>query len=341
MLDYCDIFHAFETLIDLSSRFHQLIVHSSLPLHLNFDRMSKEIFQRRCHSILVPQRHRIFSLRLSHHLLINHFFSSFVFDASFVQLESLVLNQIKSDHLVSVLNSCLSLPRLSSLVVHGVEQIRSPNDIFSAILRLPALTFCKISLDVRERYVDEPVIVEQCSPLEHLIIDAHYNLDDLIELLTYTPRMRVLSTRIFTLDSGRIELFVVPTSLTNICLQLEHVSFDEFEWFVSSFSQQLRVLRIITKQEIEFLDADRWQKLITKRMPQLDRFEFQHRARIEGIFADHAEYHARIDLFQSSFFSGRKWFFTHKHYRTEDVPVGIVFYSTRPYRYVSTVPFRD
>ena len=332
MLDYCEDFQAFETFANLNRRFHQLVVHSSLPLHLNFDRMSKETFQQRCNSILMPQRHRLFSLRLSHHLPIDHFFSSFAFNALFVQLRTLVLNQIKSDHLVSVLNSCSSLPRLSSLVARAVEQIRSPNDIFSAILRLPVLTFCKISLDVREHYFDEPVFVEQYSPLERLIIDAHYNLDDLIELLAFTPHIQVLSTRIFTLDRGRIELFVVPKSLTNVCLKLERVSFDEFEWFISSFSDQLRVLRIVTENEIGFLDAHRWEKLISQRMSRLDRFDFQHQVLISGDLGNLAEHFSRMELFRSSFFTDRKWFFTYKSYRTGIQSQRVIFYSTRPYR---------
>ncbi|KAG0421745.1 hypothetical protein DMUE_6264, partial [Dictyocoela muelleri] len=146
--------------------------------------MCKETFQQRCSSILMAHRHRIYSLHLFHHLQIDCLFTSFSLNSSFVQLQALIIDHIKSDHLIDMLISCVSLPSLSSLIVNSIEQIKSPNGVFNVILRLPVLKYCKISLNLREQYDDEPLTTDHYSLIEHLIINAEYNLDDLIDFLT-------------------------------------------------------------------------------------------------------------------------------------------------------------
>jgi hypothetical protein len=242
----------------------------------------------------------------------------------------LTFDNIKADNLISILSILTSLPRLFSLTLIGIEKIRSRNMIYSSLFRLPVLKYCKLSLDVLDQHSYSSLKNNEYSSIEHLIIDTKCNLDELIELLPYTPQLRRLSCRISTIDSSLSGMNVVPRNLNDIHLQLEDTSFDEFEWFISHFSCQIQVLRVFTKRDIEFLNADRWQRLITEQMPVLHRFLFQYQTIVDE---SNDRYHQLMEKFNSTFWSRRQWFFTHQHYRSKDLNFWIRFYSTQPYRY--------
>ncbi len=330
IFDYFDYYYIYETFVNLNSRFNHLIIHSSLPIKFKFSLLSKSTFQYRCKTILIPNIHRIISLHFSHHLLIEYFFTLFSLHSSYIRLEVLTFDNIKADDLISILPTLASLPRLFSLTLISIEKIRSRNIIYSSLFRLPVLKYCKLSIDILDQHSYFSLDNNKYSSIEHLVIDTKCNLNELIELLSHTPQLHRLSCRISTMNSSLSGMNVVPRNLNHIYLQLDDTSFDEFEWFISHFSHQLRVLRVFTKRDIEFLNADRWQRLITQQMPILDQFWFQYQTIVDE---SNDRYHQLMEKFNSTFWCHRQWFFTHQHYRSKDLNSWIRFYSTQPYRY--------
>jgi hypothetical protein len=192
------------------------------------------------------------------------------------------------------------------------------------------LKYCKLSLERWNQHFDLSLNNTEYSPIKHLVIDTTCNLNELIELLAYTPQLNRLSCKISTINSSFIDMSVISINLNNIYLQLEDTSFDEFEWFISNFSHQLQVLRISAKHDSEFLNADRWQRLITRQMPFLHKFYFQYQTIVGDNFD---RYHILMEKFNSSFWCDRQWFFKHQHYKSKNFTSWIRFYSTQPYRY--------
>jgi hypothetical protein len=225
-----------------------------------------------------------------------------------------------------------SLPHLLFLTLIGIEKIRSRDIVYDSIIRLPVLKYCKLSLDVLNQDFDLSLNENEYSPLEHLVIDTKCNLNELIELLAYTPELTRLSCQISTWNSSLSNISVIPRHLNNMSVHCEDSSFDEFEWFISNFSHQLQVLRISSERDSEFLNADRWERLITHQMPVLHQFSLQYQTIVDDNFADANQYHHLMEKFTSAFWCNRKWFFTHQYYKSENFISWIRFYSTQPYR---------
>jgi hypothetical protein len=333
IFDYFDSCYTYETFSYLNNRFYQLIHYSSLPLKLNFSLLSKTTFQHQCTHIIMPNVYRMISLRLSHHLLIDYFFTSCSLNSLFIRLEAITLDNVSSDNLISILTSLASLPRLFSLTITSIDKIESRDIVYCLIIRLPALKYCKLSLDVWKQDFDLSLNNNEYSPIEHLVIETKCNLNELFELLTYTPQLNRLSCIVSTLNSSLSQMSIIPTNLNNIHLQLEDTSFDEFEWIISSFCHQLRVLNISTKHDIEFLNADRWQRLISCRMPLLHKFYFQYQTIVNENWETYDPYYNLMKEFNSPFWCDRQWFFTYQHYKSKDLTSWIKFHSTKPYRY--------
>lgn len=333
IFDYFDYADVYETFANLNIRFYDLIVHSSLPIKLKFSFLSKAALEYQCQRILLPNIHRIMSICLSHQLPIEYFSTYYHFHSSYRRLEALTLDQFKMDTFLIILPTLSSLPRLFSLTLTSTDKFQSRNTVFSLLLRLPVLKYCKLSLNLSSSYSPSFFGTNEISSLEHLILDTKCHLDEINELLGHTPQLQRFSCQLSTSYSSLSGILIVPEKLDHVSLQLEDTSFDEFEWFIRPFAHQLRILRISAQHEPEFLNADRWERLISEQMPLLQTFLFEHQTREN--FTDE-RHHQLMEKFNSSFWSDRQWFFTHQHYRTGDLQNWIRLYSTRPYRLKSS-----
>lgn len=305
---------------------------SSLPITLNFSHLSKTTLQHRCNTILIPNIHRIKSLQFFHHILIDQFFSSFSLGASLTRLNTLSLYNTKCDNLCSILTIITVLPSLHSLTITSIEKVQVPRSIYSSIVRLPVLKYCKLSIGLWSRHIHLPLDEDEFSPIEHFIIDSKFNLDQLNDLLSHMPYLKRLSCEISISDSTQMNMSIVSVNLTSLSIKLEDTSFDEFEWFISYCSEKLQYLCISTQRDNEFLNANRWEKFITNQMPNLSKFYFRHKIILGDNIYDCERYHALFEHFKTSFWMKRKWFFTHQHYKSEDYRSCITFYSIQPYR---------
>lgn len=113
---------------------------------------------------------------------------------------------------------------------------------------------------------------------------------------------------------------IVLNHLTHATLRLDCIGFHQFVPLVKKLFQNLQVLRISTIYG-DYLNADQWERLILSSMPYLRIFDI--RETCQTLFSK----------FNSSFWSERKWFFSHRHHWGDYSNRGI-FYSTKPYRYI-------
>ncbi|CAF1002881.1 unnamed protein product [Adineta steineri] len=280
----------------------------------------KSIFQHRCEFNVIPNIDRIVSLRLSNVFTINFFLSKFTIDASFACLESLILDGIHTAQLIPILSCLASAPRLFRLTFRIIDIFKQHNDVYRLIFRLPALRYAKIEFkhDVQSRTLLTVANKhELSSPIEHLVIAGMCYLDELNALVSYTPRLCRLSCRSLYgfKDTGTV-LLKLPTTLTHISVENCVLSFDEFELFISKVnSQKLEVLRIYrAAQDVTYLNAQRWQRILSNYIPNLHKFDFFHRNVIDENDLEYAAYHTLINQFTSSYWIKRKWHFVHRHY---------------------------
>ncbi len=86
------------------------------------------------------------------------------------------------------------------------------------------------------------------------------------------------------------ETSITLPHLRYILIKKSHLNFDEFESFIVNICSQLPMVSIVTNNDSAYLDANRWERLISKHMPYLEKFDFEH----NEFFDDQlriAEYH--------------------------------------------------
>jgi hypothetical protein len=172
---------------------------------------------------------------------------------------------------------------------------------------------------------------DQCFTLRHLIINGTYLLDQLITILSYTPLLNHLSCQFL---DGSVNIETNPTivfsNITHISISSWRASFDQFELFIANYFPNLQGLRIVTYNNNTYLDAHRWEQLITRYMPHLRTFNFEYRDQIHD--EDNVAFQARFSQFSSKFWHERKWFFTHNHCLNHNA-LKFIRFSTQTYKY--------
>lgn len=88
------------------------------------------------------------------------------------------------------------------------------------------------------------------------------------------------------------------------------------------------MVSIVTNNDSAYLDANRWERLISKHMPYLEKFDFEHHEFFDDQLRT-AEYHQLIHRFTSVFWIKRQWIFALKTTRNRDGENEII-YSIRP-----------
>jgi hypothetical protein len=335
ILDFLDGYDILMAFSHLSVRFQDLLMCSYFRLKLKFQLISKPEFQQRCVQVIAPNTHRLVSLCLSNCFIIDHFFSMFTLDSSFIHLESLALNGMTTDKLVPLLTRLVSLPRLFSLSIDLGDSIKRKVAVYRLIFRLPVLKYGKFFLEFKHELSDLTIPdnnLHETSSIEYFITNAYCRLHQFANLLSYTPRLRHFSCAYLSAFKSRLPKVPI-TSLNLVHLYIDDclLSFVQLESFVVKFCLRLKVLRLSIRRDETYLDADRWQRLISFHLRHLQTFDFEHSMWVYTKEALDA-YHTKIDQFSSSFWRKRKWFFAHQHHATYSAGA-TKFYSTQPYRY--------
>ena len=330
IFDYLDITHAYDAFFSLNSRFQKLFLHSNLPIEVNISTMSKSTFERYHKNVIIPNQHRIAYLRLSNPFTVDRVFSPPRIITKFVRLQTLILDQIKAKYLENIFIHLSFLSDLKSLSIHLIDPVKNTTLFYLQIFRLRKLKYCRMEFESENDREVLLFIGHETSSIEHLVIKNHFQFPSFQHLLAYLPRLRYLS--IDYIDGSAYSYAnpspMVLTDLKYVSLKLNLIGFDELEKLVKNFFSSIEHFRLTSRYDPGYLDAKRWEELIVSDMPNLRIFDFNHDGSTR--FGS-SSYHDLVKQFNSSFWTTRKWFFTHQHDWQGRLDSGVL-HSTDPYR---------
>jgi hypothetical protein len=207
------------------------------------------------------------------------------------------------------------------------------NEIYRLIFRLPKLKYNQISANAL--VIQDSISItgdEQFSSIEHLVINHPCTLSILHDLLIHTPNLRRLTCENLSELNENLpkEIPLRLFNLTYCSIRMTFLKFDQLEVFIKNLSGQLRVLHLNETLDIAYLDADRWERLISKYMPYLRSFQFEYSDRA-NVRIEHQRYHSLLHRFTSSFWVDRGWILNIRTDLTHWPPIEII-YSIQTYR---------
>jgi hypothetical protein len=256
---------------------------------------------------------------------------SFPIDSSFNHLECIVIENLPSNIVIPFLTNLIHLPRLFSLKIEIWKEVENLNDIYRLIFSLPSLKYNKLVLSNDERLTTLPIATnQQLSPIKHLVLLHACNFHELSTLLSYTLELERLSFMDTHDGNMEIVLPITLSKLVHLCMDILSLTFDEFEIFIEQMKSKLKVLNVIIQSDdFDYLDADRWEQLITKYLPELEKFylDFHNHG---GNDPDQLPLYSReTNRFFSSFWIKRQWIFE------SQLLWSSIVYFVRPYQYVN------
>ncbi len=100
-----------------------------------------------------------------------------------------------------------------------------------------------------------------------------------------------------------------------------------FEIFINKLNSNLNILSLnIIPEDIDYLDANRWERFILNNLPQLEKFYFTYAAHFEEN-SQPLTYLEKRDQFSSSFWLERQWILE------TEIKFDKIIYSILPYKY--------
>jgi hypothetical protein len=215
------------------------------------------------------------------------------------------------------------------------QDVEEEHIIHQLIFRLPVLKFAKLFFGDFAEILPLTLATsneQRSHTLEHLVIDSHQSIASLYTLLSYMPQLRRLSADWIVLSQALpTKQLIFPLNLTHLSLSHWFLSFDEFESLISIIGSQLELLYISIDDDINCLNAHRWQQLISRYMPRLLKFNFHYGGPMFQDLNKNTACQELLDQFSSSFWVERKWFFAHKHRQASNKEY-LSFYSIQTQR---------
>lgn len=272
-LEYLNARDTFYSFDQLNIRFSQLI--RSLHCHLNFRHMIKPKFEQLCSTceLFADVRIQIYSIELSNegsYDQIGIFLSKFSFD-QFPNLQNLsvispnINNLAKLQQLFSLSIPFLSNFRLMNCGNHAHEFLSTVS--FSNLQQLSIL-----GTDYDSRRLFAPSTITHLT-LSYYYFDNSWKLFKNLPLLKY---LKILYVRECSSHRYYRESFQTNKNiyLNKIIINNFQCSFDILELFLNQ-TPYLEHFTIGSRNNIELIDAARWQRLITTSLSQLKRFQFE------------------------------------------------------------------
>ncbi len=334
IFDYLEGYQLYEAFSNLNTRFENLLACSSLRLKIHHNSYLEDRCNRSTR-IVTLNKHKILSLSLYRSLLNGESFPRFTIDSSFTCLESLVLENIKSNELLPLLIGLISLPRLCALTIESNDVLEDIGNVYQAIFQLPILKYNKLSFFSLETFIPLPIASnEQLTRIEYLYIHHCCALDELIVILTYTPQLCRLNCTQVNDSNGviRHQSLNTRSNLTHIFIDRCSADFDEMEIFMTKILSHLQVLDIACSRDTAYLDADRWERIISQYLLHLRIFKFKYEETIDEDL-EATLHHEQINRFNSKFWMKRNWFF-HLYIDSDAWMDNLIVYSILPSRYI-------
>ncbi len=224
------------------------------------------------------------------------------------------------------------------MTIEPDDALEDIDNIYQAIFQLPMLKYNKISFFAFETFIPLPIASnEQFTRIEYLYIHHCCAIDELIIILTYTPQLCRLNCIRVNDSNGiiRNQSLNIRSNLTHIFIDKCSAEFDEMEIFMTKIASHLQVLDITCSRDTAYLDADRWERIISEYLLDLRVFKFKY----EEVIDEDLEatlHHEQINRFNSTFWMKRNWFF----YLYIDINFWMdntIVYSVVPYKYIQKI----
>ncbi|UJR19961.1 hypothetical protein I4U23_023093 [Adineta vaga] len=334
IFDLLHSYEAFHSFYDLNQRFRNLFIHSNLLITIDISFVSKSIFNRYFNHIIIPHAFRIKSLRLSNAFASEICLSLCPIMINFTQLQTLTLNNIDSYCITRIVDHLSCLSALSSLTITLADNVQNVNDIYGKIFHLPTLKYCEISLN--ECKISPTANAHESSSIEHLVMKQRVYLDQFDDLLSYVPQLQRLTIDyLCEFRCNRTKRSSLSwNSLTNVSIKMQSISFDDFHLIAIDYFRHVQVLNVLVdrdglhKTTIDYLDANRWENLISTYISSLRFFNFRHVHYEMYQRINRPNYQALIDKFNSSFWMKHQWFFAYQFNSSGNVAI---FFSKNSY----------
>jgi hypothetical protein len=291
--------------------------------------MSKSNLDLYLKNLILPNKKRINYLRLSNPFTVDIVFSPPRVICQFIQLETLILENIDAKYLRNILKYLIKLPKLQCLVLKPTDYV-STSSLFGSMLSLSKLKSFKLTC--RAYYDQQPVAYyfnsSILTPIEYLVLNCRFSIGTLNNLFCCLPKLRYLSIDCLV-GSDYTDLYhqrpAAMEYLKTVSIKLDNVHFKLLELLIKCFFKHVEVLHLSTQNDPTYLDAKVWEKVISLLMPNLRIFDIHYNGSA-------LTYHDLISQFNSSFWIQRQWYFTHQHNWQATSEDNGIFYSTNPYR---------
>lgn len=325
IFEYLGDYQVYRAFAKLNQRFHSLHLFSNLPINIDLSSMSPSQFMSYRGERVLPNLTRLRCLRLSNPFVFDQHVLSF---SSATSLRTLIVENIPSNCMSTLLPQLDSLVHLHSLTIATLNSATSHNFVYERVFRLPRLKFCQLSLGMTLDTNIFSLASYRFSPIEHLIITDRTSPDRLQALLSYVPGLRRLSVCLSPSFTRLPQHGHVLEHLREVSLRLTSVLFNELEGLCKKAFRSVEVLRIEGSRP--YLSANWWQHLISTHLINL---------RVFDLFLEFNEEHAgitptitdEVEQFASPFWLEHQWLF---EYQSEGGWFAYKrrFYSVNPYR---------
>ncbi|CAF1040292.1 unnamed protein product [Adineta steineri] len=119
----------------------------------------------------------------------------------------------------------------------------------------------------------------QLTSIEHLIIDHPCCFNQLNNILSYVPQVSYL--KFFSVNDNEIDMKNISSMrlsyLTHFDIEAYHMEFDTFEMLIKNFNIKLKYFSLkIYTDDMNYLDAFRWENLLLKHLPNLEEFYLKY-----------------------------------------------------------------
>jgi len=315
IFEYLDSIDVYQAFFNLNSHFNNLLDKSPIPLKMKLNSAMKTELSYHCDTVIKSNKHRILSLSFENNLVIEDFFTRCSIDSIFTRLKSVVFNGIFYNQASSILISLQTLPCLSSLTMNfRTGYISDIDDIYQIIFSFPCLKYNQLSFWKEPDWMFDFIFMnpfatvafnQQYSTIEYLIINHSCTVPELLSILRHVPHLRHLSCQNLVgsfSDSNMIEPILLP-NLIYLSILNPSMLFFEFEEMLMKLFTMIQIFKIDLFDDITYLNADRWQQLIIKQLPQLRKFYLTHRC--SDIDLENTVF---LNQFTSSFWTERQWF---------------------------------
>ncbi|UJR19286.1 hypothetical protein I4U23_022415 [Adineta vaga] len=330
IFDYLDFFHVYQSFFNLNIRFRNLLIYSKLSIKININSsISRSNLEHYYNDIVIPCSDRIISFNITNDPSPAPNVPPYNILSSFTRLETLILENINLRFVDNIFQEISSLSNLSTLIIILCDVQTYQRNHFLEIFRLPFLKYLKMNLS--ESYKISFATTE-FSPIEQLVIENQIHFEYVLNILSYVPKLRRLSLN----DVGnmipitKLDKPIPLNHLTHLFINLNGVSFNDFELLIKRYFRSIQVLHITIGNGDEYINANRWEQFILSSMPFLRIFDIY----INGLSdQSHA---SRCYEFNSSFWLERQWFFANQYtvlrVHFSQKRHQMVFYSINPYR---------